>query len=95
MSMDNFLSYLQQLLTMVDSRDDYSISLAKTALTAVFGLAKSSGKADSIVLRAMMIAEREFEYIVEHKADFVGVPGEYQNNKVKRQRLAHMVTPGC
>lgn len=95
MSMDNFLSYLQQLLTMVDSRNDCSIALAKTSLSAVFGLAKASGKADSIVLRAMMIAEREFEYLVEHKADFVGVPGEYQKNKVKRQRLSHMVMPGC
>ena len=42
-----------------------------------------------------MIADRQFEYLVEHKADFVGVPGEYQKNQVKRQRLAHMVMPGC
>ena len=95
MTMENFLSYLQQLLTMVDSRNECSIALAKTALSAVFSLAKSSGKADGIVLRAMMIADREFDYLVEHKADFVGVPGEYQKNQVKRQRLAHMVMPGC
>lgn len=43
MTMENFLSYLQQLLTMVDSRNECSIALAKTALSAVFSLAKSSG----------------------------------------------------
>lgn len=95
MTMENFLSYLQQLLTMIDSKNDCSIALAKSALSAVVSLAKTSRKADGIVLRAMMIAEREFEYLVEHKADFVGVPGEYQKNQVKRQRLAHMIMPGC
>ncbi len=80
---------------MVDSKNDCSIALAKTALSVAFTLAKSSGKADGIVLRAMMIANGEFEYLIEHKTDFVGVPGEYQENQVKRQRLAHMVMPGC
>lgn len=95
MTMDNFLSYLQQLLTMVDPGNDYSIELAKTALSTVFSLAKVSGKADVLVLRTMKSAEAQFVYLAAHKADFVGVPGEYQKNQVKRQRLAHMVIPCC
>ena len=95
MTMDNFLSYLQQLLTMVDPGNDYSIELAKTALSTVFSLAKVSGKADMLVLRTMKSAEGQFGYLAAHKADFVGVPGEYQKNQVKRQRLAHVVIPSC
>lgn len=95
MSMDNFLSFLQQILTMVEPENASSVALAKVALTSVLGLAKSSGKADAITIRSMMIAEREFEYLVGHKADYVGVPGEYQKNQVKRQRLAHMIVPSC
>lgn len=92
MTMDNFLCYLQQLLTMVDSRNDCSISLAKTALLTILSLAKTSGKANGIVLKAMIIADRKFEYLVEHKDEFAGVPGEYQNNHVKRKRLADLVS---
>ena len=95
MSMDNFLWFLQQILTMVEPENASSVASAKAALIAVFGLAKSSGKADAITIRSMMIAEREFEYLVSHKADYVGVPGEYQKNQVKRQRLAHMIVPSC
>ena len=95
MSMDNFLCFLQQILTMVEPHNASSVALAKAALTTVLGLARSSGKADSITIRSMMIAEREFEYLVSHKADYLGVPGEYQKNQVKRQRLAHMIMPSC
>lgn len=95
MTMDNFMSYLQQLLTMVDPGNAYSIELAKTALSTVLSLAKVSGKADALVLRTMMNAEREFEYLAAHRADFVGVPGEHQKNHVKRLRLAHVVMPSC
>ena len=95
MSMDNFLSFLQQLLTMVEPDNASSVALAKSALTSIFGLAKTSGKADAITIRSMMIAEREFEYLVGHREDYIGKPGEYQKNQVKRQRLAHMIVPSC
>jgi len=95
MSMNNFLSFLQQILTMVEPKNAGSMALAKAALTSIVGLAKSSGKADAITIRCMMIAEREFEYLVGHRDDYVGVPGEYQKNQVKRQRLAHMIVPSC
>ena len=60
MSMDNFLSFLQQILMMVEPENVSSVASAKAALITVLGLAKSSGKADAITIRSMMIAEREF-----------------------------------
>ena len=41
MSFDNFLSYLQQLLSMVDPKNEYSIALAKTALFNTYMLTKN------------------------------------------------------
>lgn len=95
MSMDNFLSFLQQLLTMVEPENESSVALAKAALTSVVGLAQSSGKADSITMRAMMIAERKFEYLVSHREDYAGVLEAYRNNQIKRQRLKNMIMPSC
>ncbi len=95
MSMDNFLSYLQQLLTMVEPGNASSITLAKTALTTIIELARISNKADTITIRAMMNAESYFGYLVEHREDYIGVPGEYQKNQIKRQRLSHVVVPTC
>ena len=51
MSMDNFLCFLQQILTMVEPENASSVASAKAALIAVFGLAKSSGKADASCCR--------------------------------------------
>ena len=95
MSFDNFLSYLQQLLSMVDPKNEYSIALAKTALFNTFMLTKTSGKADAMTLHAMLRAENDFLYLAKHADDFKGVPGDYTGNKHKRMKLAHMIQPGC
>ena len=59
MTMENFLSFLQQLLTMVDSRNECSIALAKTALSAVFSLAKSSGMIIVAVVAEIIFPSKE------------------------------------
>ena len=59
MTMEYFLSYLQQLLTMVDSRNECSIALAKTALSAVFSLAKSSGMIIVAVVAEIIFPSKE------------------------------------
>lgn len=59
MTMENFLSYLQQLLTMVDSRNECSIALAKTALSAGFSLAKSSGMIIVAVVAEIIFPSKE------------------------------------
>lgn len=95
MSFDNFLSYLQQLLTMVEPENLYSVALAKGALSQTVALARISSKTDSVTYRTMLMAERQFEYLAEHRADFAGVPGEYDRNKIKRRRLGLILRPGC
>ena len=95
MSFNNFLSYLQQLLTMVDSDNEYSVALACNALSATINLARISGKADSVTLRTMMMAEQQFTYLAEHREEFAGVPHEYEQNERRRRRLGLMLRPGC
>ena len=95
MSLDNFLSYLQQLLTMLDSSNPYSVELAKAALRETYVLAKLSGMADGITLRAMHEALERFDHFAETRDHFAGVRGEYQENQKKRKRLALMLVPGC
>lgn len=95
MSLANFISYLQQLLSMVDPKNKYSIGLAKNALSATISLARASGKADPITIRAMVSAEYEFQNLVEHAKDFAGSPGKYKENEQKRKRLEMMLVPHC
>ncbi len=95
MSRDNFLSLLQQLLTMVDKENPSSIALAKTILVSVEGLVDTTHKTDALTQRMIHIANHQFESLVRHQEDFAGVPGAYQENAVKRQRLMHMIMPGC
>ena len=54
-----------------------------------------SGMANGDVLRAMRVGYVEFNYILEHKDEFAGKPGDYHGNQAKRQRLAMMVRPHC
>lgn len=51
MSTDNFLSLLQQLLTMVETRKPSSIALAKSILVSVGGLGRDSNKIDARTMR--------------------------------------------
>ena len=95
MSKDNFLSYLQQLLTMVDPENSYSVALAQAALDATVELVRASAKADSLTVRIMVNAQHEFRYLTSHQKDYAGVPGEYRENEQKRRRLGLILQPGC
>ena len=95
MTFENFLSYLQQLLTMVDSENEYSIALAHSALKSTIDLASISGKADPITVRSMEIAEMEFYSLAKHRGDFIGVPGEYEMNARRRRNLGLTIRPSC
>lgn len=95
MSLKNFIAYLQQLLTMINPKDQYSIGLAKTALSATISLATASGKVDAVTRRAMNFAVNQFDYLVEHAKDFAGIPGNFKENEQKRQRLEMMLVPHC
>ena len=95
MSLDSFVRLLQELLTMVDPRDELSIECAKTTLRMVFALALKSGKADPFTMRCMDRAILIFEDLVRHRDDFIGKPGSFHTNNAKRQRLKNLLYPSC
>lgn len=76
MSLDNFLSFLQQLLSMVDPKNRASVELAKLSLRSIISLAETSRKVGLATLRLMHLAEAQFDFLVTHREDFVGVPGD-------------------
>lgn len=95
MSYERFIELLQQILTMVDPADKEQVKYAKEVLKNLRDLAIASDKADGGVLRAMTIAYHEFEFILPHRNEFAGTPGDITGNRIKRQRLAMMVRPTC
>ena len=95
MSIKNFIAYLQQLLSMIDPDNDYSVALAKSALTATVALVEASGKVDGMTRRTMRAALHAFNSLAEHAEDFAGTPGMYKENEQKRQRLEMMLYPHC
>lgn len=95
MSQDNFLSFLQQLLTMVDSENRASVALAKMSLEAVIELARESQMADAVTMRMMISAMHTFEHLAEQKSTFAGKKGDYQGNHIRRERLKNVLFPSC
>ncbi len=95
MSINNFISYLQQLLTMVDPNSAESIALAQKALDATVKLAMTSGKVNRDTATAMYRAQNYFVHLVENAEDFAGKPGRFQENEQKRHRLERMLVPHC
>ena len=95
MSFDNFMSFLQQLLTMVDPRDEYSIALGKSILESTVALAHASGKVDRITFRTMDRAIHLFDALVRHAYEYAGKPGDFQGNEQKRHKLSMILGPGC
>ncbi len=95
MSLNNFLSYLQQLLSMVDLKNRYSVELGKIALSSTISLAVESHKVDAQTERCMIIANRRFEFLAENAKDFAGKPGKYEENEKRRRRLLMTLYPSC
>ena len=95
MSTENFLSLMQQILTMVDPENPASIELGRVALRAMRSLAETSGKTSGYTSDMMLMAERRFDSLVRHRDSYIGVPGEYAENMMKRDRLLKVLHPGC
>lgn len=95
MSLENFLSFLQQLITMTDPDDAASVALAENALTAVIALAHTSKTVDPLTARAMHKAHMRLNGFLRHKDEFAGKPGDYMGNQHKRYRLRSMLSPEC
>lgn len=95
MSLDNFISYLQQILSMINPKDKYSVALGKSALSTTIALAISSEKVDPLTHRTMMRAEDQFEFLAQSAKDFAGKPGDFDGNEKRRRRLLMSITPSC
>lgn len=95
MTLDNFLSFLQQIITMTDPNDRAAVALAKNALNSVLALGQCSGMTDAFTLRLMMRAENLLTQLLYHRDEFAGKPGDYAGNQNRRHRLRNVLTPGC
>ena len=95
MSLNNFISYLQQILSMIDPKDKYSVALGKNALSATIALAMASGKVDAKTEHVMKIAEHQYLYLAENAKDFTGKPGKFEENEKRRRRLLMAISPIC
>lgn len=95
MSLNNFISYLQQILSMIDPEDKYSVALGKNALSVTIALAVASGKVDAKTEQVMRIAEHQYRYLAENAKDFSGKPGKFEENEKRRRRLLTVISPGC
>lgn len=95
MSLDNFLSFLQQILTMVDKKDVNSVALAKSALETTVQFAIASKKVDNLTQSVMTTAIHAFDYLVENSKDFAGKPGDLLGNKQNRRKLQMAIMPSC
>ncbi len=93
MTIDNFLSYLQQILTMVDKNDEKSVSQARNALMSVGKLVEYSGKADLMTRRYIQYAIDIFDSLAEEAEDYAGRPGKSVINVQRRLRLKMAICP--
>ena len=96
MTTENFLSFLQQLLTIVDPKDQQSVNMVKSLLLDLKILSDHNTKPFGLVTRRMItVANLRIDYLIEHSSEFAGKPGEYDANHKKRQRLHILLTPHC
>lgn len=95
MSLESYIKLYQELLTMVDPENPYSVEQAENILRQILFMARISQKADALTIRCMHAGAHEFSAIVRHRDDFAGKRGDFHGNEAKRQRLMHMLGPHC
>ena len=96
MSTENFLSFLQQLLTIVDPKDQQSVNMVKRLLSDLKTLSDYNTKSFEMFTRKMIeAANLEIDYLIAHRSEFAGKPGKYDANYKKRQRLHMLLAPNC
>ncbi len=95
MSLENYLMFLQQVITMTDPEDLSSRSLAKIAMESVLAMASRSHMSDPLTIRAMRTALNSFDFLMTNRKDFAGKKGAYLENRAKRQRLEMALVPHC
>lgn len=96
MTIDNFLSFLQQMLTILDPSDEKSVDMVRSIILDLKILSehnsKAFGSATCDIIRRTNII---FDQLVDHRDEFAGVRGDYAGNKSKRDRLLMSLRPHC
>lgn len=95
MSFDRFVELLQQLITMTDPNNFTEVLNAMNILKNLQELARRSGMADELTIRAMDLGYFNFRAFLRSKDDYAGKPGDTAGNKAKRNRLAMLLNPHC
>lgn len=95
MSSKRFIQLLQSLLTMVDPNSPTSVACVKTTLESILALVTESGKVDIMTIKLIRMTNAQIDYLIVHKADFAGKPGDIPGNNAKQERLKNMLRPGC
>lgn len=95
MSEKRFIQILQALLTMVNPKSHESIACVKATIEGILALAMESSKADRLTVRMIRMATHEIDYLIYHRDDFAGKPGDCEGNTAKQHRLAQVLRPGC
>lgn len=95
MSVEQLIRFFQELLTMVDLDNELSVQSANAILSNLYGLLRSSGKCNSIVITMMFRFRDNFSFYCRHREEFAGKPGDSERNSAKRDRLRHTLYPGC
>ena len=95
MTMDNFLRFLQQLLTMADPADPDLVEKAENALRVVVDLVRSSHEVDTQTAFLMDCAINQFRHLLRFRDEFAGVRGKPMLNEQRRRRLRLALRPGC
>ncbi len=71
MTQKEFIAFLQQLLGLVDIRNDCSIALAKNALQAMVTLALDTRKIDKTTETMMKSAVDDFDNLLKNRDEFI------------------------
>ena len=95
MSLQSYIRLYQELLTMVDPNNPYSIEHALGILRQILFMAEQSKMANAETIEYMDAGIYQFEYLAKHHDNFAGKPGDFHGNEAKRQRLMHMLIPHC
>ena len=97
MTMEQFVAFLQNLITItwksIDDEENEMVEAAEEILRKLIFL--SDGCRTEFSCRYIMCALHEFRNLLNHKEDFMMIPGDDEGNNARRNRLSSALYPYC
>ena len=93
MTQSNFIFLLQQILTVTDKDNTYSVAFGKSVLESVISMAEASDKCSQQTKKVMTMALGCFDFLAQHADEYAFVQGEDEENAKKFQLLDNAVDP--